>query len=128
MNIVLVEPEIHRTRVMCAFVRGHKVPAASHRAVWFQTGYSQLKRAGMITGSTSNGAWAELEGVEEKVLERAAVVIESGGGKNYSDVRFAVDDYLIFRARDGGSAETGCWRKPWTTGCGFRCSMRRHAR
>jgi len=44
--------------------------------------------------------------LKKKFRRTRAVVYESGGGKNYSDVRFAVDDYLIFRGARRRSAET----------------------
>jgi tRNA (cytidine/uridine-2'-O-)-methyltransferase len=105
MNIVLLEPEIPpntgNVARLCASTRSklHLIEPFG-----FKLDDSQLKRAGMDYWQHAEWQrWANWKAFEEKVPATARLwFIESGGGKNYNDVKFVPDDYLVFGRETAG--------------------------
>ncbi len=105
MNIVLLEPEIPpntgNVARLCAATQSvlHLIEPFG-----FKLDDAQLKRAGM-------DYWQQVKWQRWKNWNTFAATIppdaqlwfiESGGGKNYSDVKFAANDYLIFGRETAG--------------------------
>ena len=105
MNIVLVEPEIPpntgNVARLCAATRSrlHLI-----EPLGFKLDDAQLKRAGMDYWQQVEWLrWADWKSFEEKLPADARLwFIESGGGKNYSEVKFSPDDYLVFGRETAG--------------------------
>jgi tRNA (cytidine/uridine-2'-O-)-methyltransferase len=105
MNIVLVEPEIPpntgNVARLCAATRTtlHLIEPFG-----FKLDDSQLKRAGMDYWQHVRWhRWANWKTFVEKLPANARLwFIESGGGKNYSEVKFSSGDYLVFGRETAG--------------------------
>jgi tRNA (cytidine/uridine-2'-O-)-methyltransferase len=105
MNIVLVQPEIPpntgNVARLCAATK-----AALHliEPFGFKLDDAQLKRAGMdYWQQVTWHRWKSWATFAEKLPVGARLwFIESGGGKNYSEVKFAADDYLVFGRETAG--------------------------
>jgi len=105
MNIVLVEPEIPpntgNVARLCAATRSrlHLI-----EPLGFKLDDAQLKRAGMDYWQHVDWQrWSNWKAFEEKVPVGARLwFIESGGGSNYSEVKFSPDDYLVFGRETAG--------------------------
>ena len=105
MNIVLVEPEIPpntgNVARLCAATK-----SALHliEPFGFKLDDAQLKRAGMdYWRHVEWHRWKSWPDFAEKLPVDAKLwFIESGGGKNYGDVKFASDDYLVFGRETAG--------------------------
>ena len=105
MNIVLVEPEIPpNTGNVARLCAATKSRLHLIEPFGFKLDDSQLKRAGMdYWQHVEWQRWANWKTFEEKLPANAQLwFIESGGGKNYSDVTFAAEDYLIFGRETAG--------------------------
>ena len=70
----------------------------------FKLDDSQLKRAGMdYWQHVEWHRWKNWKAFEEKLPADARLwFIESGGGKNYNEVKFSPDDYLVFGRETAG--------------------------
>jgi tRNA (cytidine/uridine-2'-O-)-methyltransferase len=105
MHIVLVEPEIPpntgNVARLCAATKSilHLIEPFG-----FKLDDSQLKRAGMdYWRHVEWHRWKNWTAFEEKLPADARLwFIESGGGKNYSDVKFSPDDHLVFGRETAG--------------------------
>ncbi|MEJ0090768.1 MAG: tRNA (uridine(34)/cytosine(34)/5-carboxymethylaminomethyluridine(34)-2'-O)-methyltransferase TrmL [Limisphaerales bacterium] len=105
MNIVLVEPEIPpNTGNVARLCAATKSRLHLIEPFGFKLDDSQLKRAGMdYWQQVEWRRWANWKAFAEKLPGHARLwFIESGGSKNYSDVRFEADDYLIFGRETAG--------------------------
>lgn len=99
MNIVLLEPEIPpNTGNVARLCAATKSRLHLIEPFGFKLDDSQLKRAGMdYWQHVEWRRWPNWQTFEEKLPAAARLwFIESGGGKNYSEVNFALDDYLVF--------------------------------
>ena len=105
MNIVLVEPEIPpntgNVARLCAATRSklHLIEPFG-----FKLDDSQLKRAGMdYWQQVEWHRWRNWTAFTEKLPPNAGLwFIESNGPKNYSQVKFAADDFLVFGRETAG--------------------------
>jgi len=105
MNIVLVEPEIPpntgNVARLCAATRTtlHLIEPFG-----FKLDDSQLKRAGMdYWQQVTWHRWKNWSAFADKLPATSRLwFIESGGGKNYSEAKFATDDYLVFGRETAG--------------------------
>lgn len=105
MNIVLVQPEIPpntgNVARLCAATK-----SALHliEPFGFKLDDAQLKRAGMdYWQQVTWQRWKSWTAFTEKLPAEARLwFIESGGGKNYSEVTFGPDDYLVFGRETAG--------------------------
>ena len=105
MHVVLVEPEIPpntgNVARLCAATKSvlHLVEPFG-----FKLDDAQLKRAGMdYWRHVEWHRWPDWKAFEEKLPADARWwFIESGGKKNYTEVKFETDDYLVF------GRETAC--------------------
>ena len=105
MNIVLLQPEIPpntgNVARLCAATRStlHLIEPFG-----FKLDDAQLKRAGMdYWQQVTWQRWKNWTAFTEKLSAGARLwFIESGGGKNYSEVTFAADDYLVFGRETAG--------------------------
>ena len=105
MNIVLVEPEIPpntgNVARLCAATRTtlHLIEPFG-----FKLDDSQLKRAGMdYWQQVELHRWKNWTEFAEKLPADARLwFVESNGAKNYSEVKFAADDYLVFGRETAG--------------------------
>ncbi|MEO5803130.1 MAG: tRNA (uridine(34)/cytosine(34)/5-carboxymethylaminomethyluridine(34)-2'-O)-methyltransferase TrmL [Verrucomicrobiota bacterium] len=112
MNIVLVEPEIPpntgNVARLCAATnsRLHLIEPFG-----FKLDDSQLKRAGMDYWQQVEWhrwpSWNEFfETAHRTVSTPQFWFVESGGTKNYSEVKYAPDDYLVFGRETAGLPES----------------------
>ena len=105
MNIVLVEPEIPpntgNVARLCAATRTtlHLIEPFG-----FKLDDARLKRAGMdYWQQVEWHRWPNWPAFEEKLPADARLwLVESNGAKNYSEVKFAADDYLVFGRETAG--------------------------
>lgn len=105
MNLVLVEPEIPpntgNVARLCAATRTtlHLI-----EPLGFKLDDAQLKRAGMdYWRQVEWHRWANWMAFAEKLPANVRLwFIESGGAKNYTEVKFSADDYLIFGRETAG--------------------------
>jgi tRNA (cytidine/uridine-2'-O-)-methyltransferase len=105
MNIVLVEPEIPpntgNVARLCAATRTtlHLIEPFG-----FKLDDARLKRAGMdYWQQVKWHRWLNWPAFEEKLPADARLwLVESNGAKNYSEVKFAADDYLVFGRETAG--------------------------
>jgi tRNA (cytidine/uridine-2'-O-)-methyltransferase len=105
MNIVLVEPEIPpntgNVARLCAATK-----SALHliEPFGFKLDDAQLKRAGMdYWQQVAWHRWQSWSAFAERLPPSARLwLVESNGGKIYSDVKFAPDDYLVFGRETAG--------------------------
>ena len=105
MNIVLVEPEIPpntgNVARLCAATRTtlHLIEPFG-----FKLDDAQLKRAGMdYWRQVEWHRWKNWAAFAEKLPASARLwFIESNGARNYSEVKFAPDDYLVFGRETAG--------------------------
>ena len=130
MNIVLVEPEIPpntgNVARLCAATQSR---LQFIEPFGFKLDDAQLKRAGMdYWQQVEWHRWRNWTAFAEKLPPNARLwFIESSGPKNYSEVKFAVDDFLVF-GRERPACQNSSWNSTAKTGCGFLCSMRHRAR
>ena len=109
MNIVLVEPEIPpntgNVARLCAATRTtlHLIEPFG-----FKLDDAQLKRAGMDYWQHVKWfRWKNWNEFSAQLPETARLwFIESGGAKNYSEVRYAPGDYLLFGRETAGLPKT----------------------
>ncbi|HEV2694521.1 MAG TPA: tRNA (uridine(34)/cytosine(34)/5-carboxymethylaminomethyluridine(34)-2'-O)-methyltransferase TrmL [Verrucomicrobiae bacterium] len=105
VNIVLLQPEIPpNTGNVARLCAATKSTLHLIEPFGFKLDDSQLKRAGMdywqqVTWQRWKN-WTEF--VEKVPTEARLWFIESGGGKNYSDVSFGANDYLVFGRETAG--------------------------
>jgi tRNA (cytidine/uridine-2'-O-)-methyltransferase len=105
MNIVLLEPEIPpntgNVARLCAATRStlHLIEPFG-----FKLDDAQLKRAGMdYWQQVEWHRWQNWTAFAEKLPANARLwLVESDGPKLYSEVKFAVDDYLVFGRETAG--------------------------
>ncbi len=105
MNVVLVEPEIPpntgNVARLCAATNSvlHLIEPFG-----FKLDDSQLKRAGMdYWQHVEWHRWKSWTAFEEKLPADARLwFIESGGGKNYNEVKFLPADHLVFGRETAG--------------------------
>jgi len=105
MNIVLMEPEIPpntgNVARLCAATRSvlHLI-----EPLGFKLDDAQLKRAGMdYWRHVEWHRWKSWPAFAEKLPADARTwFVEAGGGKCYSDMKFARDDYLVFGRETAG--------------------------
>jgi len=105
MNIVLVEPEIPpNTGNVARLCAATKSRLHLIEPFGFKLDDSQLKRAGMdYWQHVEWRRWTNWQAFAEKLPVRARLwFIESSGGKNYSEVKFLTDDYLVFGRETAG--------------------------
>jgi tRNA (cytidine/uridine-2'-O-)-methyltransferase len=105
MNIVLVEPEIPpNTGNVARLCAATKSRLHLIEPFGFKLDDSQLKRAGMdYWQQVEWRRWKNWKEFEAKLTANARLwFIESGGAKNYSDVVFLPDDYLVFGRETAG--------------------------
>jgi len=105
MNIVLLQPEIPpNTGNVARLCAATKSTLHLIEPFGFKLDDSQLKRAGMdYWQQVTWHRWQNWTAFTEKLPQDARLwFIESGGGKNYSDVRFGMDDYLVFGRETAG--------------------------
>ena len=105
MNIVLVEPEIPpntgNVARLCAATntRLHLIEPFG-----FELDDKQLKRAGMdYWQQVEWHRWPDWTAFRKSVPADARIwFVESGGPKIYADVRFGIDDYVVFGRETAG--------------------------
>jgi tRNA (cytidine/uridine-2'-O-)-methyltransferase len=105
MNVVLVEPEIPpntgNVARLCAATRTrlHLI-----EPLGFKLDDAQLKRAGMdYWQQVEWRRWKDWGEFSAQLPEQARLwFIESGGGKQYAEVRYQSDDYLVFGRETAG--------------------------
>jgi tRNA (cytidine/uridine-2'-O-)-methyltransferase len=105
MNIVLLEPEIPpNTGNVARLCAATKSVLHLIEPLGFKLDDSQLKRAGMdYWQHVEWHRWKNWTVFTEKLPTSARLwFIESGGGKNYSEVKFSHDDYLVFGRETAG--------------------------
>jgi tRNA (cytidine/uridine-2'-O-)-methyltransferase len=105
MNIVLVEPEIPpNTGNVARLCAATKSRLHLIEPFGFKLDDSQLKRAGMdYWRHVEWRRWENWGAFAEKLPADARLwLVESGGGKNYSEVTFSPDDYLVFGRETAG--------------------------
>lgn len=105
MNIVLVEPEIPpNTGNVARLCAATKSVLHLIEPFGFKLDDAQLKRAGMdYWQHVEWHRWANWKAFEAQLLPAARLwLIESGGPKIYSEVRFSSDDYLVFGRETAG--------------------------
>ena len=105
MNIVLLEPEIPpNTGNVARLCAATGTTLHLIEPLGFKLDDSQLKRAGMdYWQHVKWHRWKNWNAFVEKVPATARLwFIESGGGKNYSVVKFSTNDYLIFGRETAG--------------------------
>ena len=105
MNIVLLEPEIPpNTGNVARLCAATKSVLHLIEPFGFKLDDAQLKRAGMDYWQQVEGhRWKNWNAFAEKIPATSKLwFIESNGGKNYSDVKFSQDDYLIFGRETAG--------------------------
>ncbi len=105
MNVVLVEPEIPpntgNVARLCAATnsRLHLI-----EPLGFKLDDSQLKRAGMdYWQQVEWHRWASWNDFRKQLSATARLwFVESNGAKNYAEVNYAPDDYLVFGRETAG--------------------------
>ena len=105
MNVVLVEPEIPPNTGNIA--RLCAATAATLHLIepfGFPLEDKQLKRAGLDYWPHLRWQrWANWSEFEKRLPARARLwLIESNGPRNYADVKYAADDYLVFGRETAG--------------------------
>ena len=105
MNIVLVEPEIPpNTGNVARLCAATKSRLHLIEPFGFKLDDAQLKRAGMdYWQHVEWRRWANWQAFAEQLPANVRLwFVESGGGKNYCDVQFSPDDYLVFGRETAG--------------------------
>ena len=105
MNIVLVEPEIPpNTGNVARLCAATKSVLHLIEPFGFKLDDSQLKRAGMdYWQHVEWHRWANWKAFEAQLPPSARLwLVESGGLKVYSEVKFSVDDYIVFGRETAG--------------------------
>lgn len=105
MNIVLLQPEIPpNTGNVARLCAATKTTLHLIEPFGFKLDDAQLKRAGMdYWQQVEWHRWKSWAAFAEKVPAEARLwFIESGGGGNYSEVKFAPSDYLVFGRETAG--------------------------
>ena len=105
MNIVLVEPEIPpntgNVARLCAATR-----SALHliEPFGFKLDDTQLKRAGMdYWQHVEWHRWPNWDAFEQKLSDGARLwFVESNGPRDYAEVKYAPEDYLVFGRETAG--------------------------
>src|SRR5208337_2610305 len=108
MNIVLVEPEIPpNTGNVARLCAATKTKLHLIEPFGFKLDDSQLKRAGMdYWQHVEWHRWKNWTAFAEKIpADARRWFIESNGAKNYCEVKFAADDYLVFGRETAGLPE-----------------------
>lgn len=104
MNVVLVEPEIPpntgNIARLCAATRS---PLHLIEPLGFELNDRRLKRAGMdYWNHVEWKVWPNWPAFDQQRGEGRLWLIESGGIKNYSEIDFGPDDFLIFGRETAG--------------------------
>ena len=131
MNIVLVEPEIPpNTGNVARLCAATKSVLHLIEPFGFKLDDAQLKRAGMdYWQQVEWHRWKNWRAFAEKLPADARLwFVESNGAETLQRSEIFAGRLSGFRARDGGFAETACWNKTASAGCGFRCSTRNRVR
>jgi len=105
MNIVLVEPEIPpNTGNVARLCAATKSVLHLIEPFGFKLDDAQLKRAGMdYWQQVEWRRWKNWTAFAEKLPADARLwLIESNGARNYSEVKFAPDDFLVFGRETAG--------------------------
>ena len=105
MNVVLLQPEIPpNTGNVARLCAATKSTLHLIEPFGFKLDDTQLKRAGMdYWQQVVWHRWKDWSAFAEKLPAGAKLwFIESGGGKNYSEVTFAAEDYLVFGRETAG--------------------------
>lgn len=105
MNIVLVEPEIPpNTGNVARLCAATKSVLHLIEPFGFKLDDAQLKRAGMdYWRQVKWHRWKNWNAFVEKIPADAKLwLVESGGGKIYSEAKFSRGDYLIFGRETAG--------------------------
>jgi tRNA (cytidine/uridine-2'-O-)-methyltransferase len=105
MNIVLVEPEIPpNTGNVARLCAATKSVLHLIEPLGFKLDDSHLKRAGMdYWQHVEWRRWTNWSSFEDKLPTSARLwLVESGGGKIYSEVKFLAGDYLVFGRETAG--------------------------
>ena len=105
MNIILVEPEIPpNTGNVARLCAATKSKLHLIEPFGFKLDDSHLKRAGMdYWQHVEWQRWSNWKAFEEELPANARLwFIESSGGKNYSEVKFSPEDYLVFGRETAG--------------------------
>jgi tRNA (cytidine/uridine-2'-O-)-methyltransferase len=105
MNIVLVEPEIPpNTGNVARLCAATKSVLHLIEPFGFKLDDAQLKRAGMdYWRQVEWHRWKNWTAFVEKLPAHARLwFIESSGGKNYCEAKFAPEDYLVFGRETAG--------------------------
>ena len=105
MNIVLVEPEIPpNTGNVARLCAATKSTLHLIEPFGFKLDNAQLKRAGMdYWQQVEWQRWKNWSAFAEKLPANARLwLVESDGGKIYSDAKFLPDDYLVFGRETAG--------------------------
>jgi tRNA (cytidine/uridine-2'-O-)-methyltransferase len=105
MNVVLVEPEIPpNTGNVARLCAATKSVLHLIEPFGFKLDDSQLKRAGMdYWRHVEWRRWKNWNAFEEKLPSKSRMwFVESGGSKIYNEVKFSVDDYLVFGRETAG--------------------------
>ena len=105
MNIVLLQPEIPpNTGNVARLCAATKSTLHLIEPFGFKLDDTQLKRAGMdYWQQVTWHRWKNWTEFAERVPTGTKLwFIESGGGKNYSEAKFEVNDYLVFGRETAG--------------------------
>jgi tRNA (cytidine/uridine-2'-O-)-methyltransferase len=105
MNIVLVEPEIPpNTGNVARLCAATKSVLHLIEPFGFKLDDAHLKRAGMdYWQHVEWHRWANWKAFEAQLPSGARLwLVESGGPKIYSEVKFSVDDYIVFGRETAG--------------------------
>lgn len=105
MNIVLLEPEIPpNTGNVARLCAATKSTLHLIEPFGFKLDDAALKRAGMdYWQQVIWHRWKNWGAFAERIPAGTTLwFIESGGGKNYTEVKFSPDDYLIFGRETAG--------------------------
>jgi tRNA (cytidine/uridine-2'-O-)-methyltransferase len=105
MNVVLVEPEIPpNTGTIARLCAATAATLHLIEPFGFALVDKQLKRAGLDYWPHLRWhRWANWSEFEKRLPPRARLwLIESNGPKNYADVKYAADDYLVFGRETAG--------------------------
>jgi tRNA (cytidine/uridine-2'-O-)-methyltransferase len=109
MNVVLVEPEIApNTGNVARLCAATKTVLHLVEPFGFKLDDKQLKRAGMdYWQQVEWHRWPDWRAFQKQLPPGARLwFIESGGPKLYTEVRFALDDYLVFGRETAGLPKT----------------------
>ena len=123
MNIVLVEPEIPpNTGNVARLCAATKTRLHLIEPFGFTLDDRSLKRAGMdYWHYVEWKRWPSWTDFEEQLPDKARLwFIEGGGPHQYSEVRYAIGDYLVFGRKLPACQRVYC-RPTVTLGCASQC-------